>query len=319
MIAVVVAEGVAVLLLAVLVVGLLRSHALILRALHELGAGLELERGGRHAAGAAAAGGSAGPVEVELQAGVVPNLRPDSLVGADVVGTSLTGEEVLVPVRGEGRRTLVAFLSSGCGVCQTFWSELTAGPVAVPGDARLVVVSKGPDQESSSALRTLAGDRLEVVQSSAAWTDYGVPGSPYFVYVEDGVITGEGSATTWAQVSNLMGQSVADTEDARRGAGRDPSRPYPAGVRTPGGHGGPLLAPVDGPADLARSDRELLGAGIHPGHASLYEPPDAGHDDLDDLDDLDVRDGADHAGHDHADHAGHDHADHAGHDHAGRP
>ncbi|GMA88054.1 hypothetical protein GCM10025868_33040 [Angustibacter aerolatus] len=157
------------------------------------------------------------------------------------------------------------------------------------------------------------------MQSSAAWTDYGVPGSPYFVYVEDGVITGEGSATTWAQVSNLMGQSVADTEDARRGAGRDPSRPYPAGVRTPVVTADPCSRPSTAPPTSPGRTASLLGAGIHPGHASLYEPPDAGHDDLDDLDDLDVRDGADHAGHDHADHAGHDHADHAGHDHAGRP
>ena len=42
--AVVIAEGVAIALLAVLVLGLLRSHALILKALHELGAGLELEK-----------------------------------------------------------------------------------------------------------------------------------------------------------------------------------------------------------------------------------------------------------------------------------
>ena len=40
MLAVVVAEGVAIALLTVLVVGLLRSHALILKALHERGAGL---------------------------------------------------------------------------------------------------------------------------------------------------------------------------------------------------------------------------------------------------------------------------------------
>ena len=44
MLAVVIAEGVAIVLLGVLVLGLLRSHALILKALHELGAGLELEK-----------------------------------------------------------------------------------------------------------------------------------------------------------------------------------------------------------------------------------------------------------------------------------
>ena len=57
MLAVVVAEGVAIALLAVLVLGLLRSHALILRALHELGAGLELEE----AASAARRSGTTGP------------------------------------------------------------------------------------------------------------------------------------------------------------------------------------------------------------------------------------------------------------------
>jgi hypothetical protein len=129
-----------------------------------------------------------------------------------------------------------------------------------------VVVAKGPDEESASQLRTLAGPDLEVVQSSGAWTDYGVPGSPYFVYVEDGTITGEGSSTTWAQVRDMMGQSVADTADARRRAGHDPDVPRPPGFVQ--------LRPMQDYADLARSDRELHRAGIHPGHASLYQQPD---------------------------------------------
>ena len=89
----------------------------------------------------------------------------------------------------------------------------------MPGGARLVAVTQGPEQESVSRLRQLAGPRLEVVRSSGAWTDYGVPGSPYFVYVEDGVVTGEGSSTTWAQVRDLMGQAVG----RRRGRPRRPS------------------------------------------------------------------------------------------------
>src|ERR671921_2914929 len=286
MLAVVVAEGVAIALLTVLVLGLLRSHALILKALHELGAGLELERG------SAASPGSVGPVPVQLETGVVPNARPDSLVGADVAGTSLTGEELLIPVTGTGRRTLVAFLSSGCSVCQTFWDQMRSGPLDVPGGARLVVVAKGPQEESSSRLSELAGPGLEVVQSSAAWTDYGVPGSPYFVYVEDGVITGEGSSTTWTQVRDLMGQSVDDTADARLRAGR------PADVPSPPG---PLNAMTDY-ADLARADRELIGAGIHPGHASLYETPDATSEDADPAPRHAHQGQAHHGAHDHGTH-----------------
>ena len=268
MLAVVVAEGVAIALLALLVVGLLRSHALILRALHELGAGLDLEKPG--AAGREPGhqhGSATGPVNVDLETGIMPATRPASVRAAAVVGTTLDGDEVTIPVAGGGRRTLLAFLSSGCSVCQTFWDELSTGTADIPGQGRLVVVTKGPQEESVSRLRGLARDRLEVVQSDAVWTDYGVPGSPYFVYVEDGVITGEGSSTTWAQVRDLMDQAVADTADARRRAGRTGPGPIGAGATAAG------LDPLQDYADLARIDRELLGAGIHPGHQSMYENP----------------------------------------------
>ena len=263
MLVVVVVEGVAIALFALLVLGLLRSHALILRALHELGAGLDLEPEGNAGRGAHRAGAdrSTGPVPVDIERGVQPATRP-ATVAVPITGTTLTGEEVTIPVQGEGRRTLVAFLSSGCGVCQTFWDELSSGVPDVPGDARLVVLAKGTDEESVSRLRELAGTSLEVVQSSDTWQAYGVPGSPYFVYVEDGAITGEGSSTSWKQVRDLMAQSVRDTAEARRRAGRSAR---PAGV---------ALGPMTDLVDVARADRELLGAGIRPGHPSLYENPD---------------------------------------------
>jgi hypothetical protein len=71
-----------------------------------------------------------------------------------------------------------------------------------------------------------------------------------------------------------MSQAVADAADARRRAGRkgpghlDPGA-APDVVRTsPAG-----LDPLQDYGDLARVDRELLGAGIHPGHQSLYVNP----------------------------------------------
>jgi hypothetical protein len=261
MLAIVIAEGVAIALLGVLVLGLLRSHALILKALHELGAGLELEKEAG-AGSPAAAQASPGPVRVDIESGVVAASRPETSRAADIVGTTLDRQERTVTVSGPGRRTLLAFLSSGCSVCQTFWEEFRAGSVDVPGDATLVVVTKGAEEESVSTLRQLAGDRLEVVQSSGGWTDYGIPGSPYFVFVEDGVITGEGSSTTWPQVRDLMRQAVADTSEARAAAGRT----------GPGLVGD--LAERGAHDNLARMDRELLDSGIHPGHASLYESPD---------------------------------------------
>ncbi|KRF28807.1 hypothetical protein ASG91_03925 [Phycicoccus sp. Soil802] len=288
MLAVVIAEGVAIVLLGVLVLGLLRSHALILKALHELGAGLELEKEAGTGVSLATTGGKPGPVPVELETGVVQATRKDSTTAHDIVGTDLDRREQQVTVTTPGTRTLLAFLTSGCSVCQTFWDEFQ-GSVDVPGEGSLHIIAKGSAEESISSLRALAGDR-DVVQSSAAWVDYDIPGSPYFVYVEDGVVTGEGSATTWAQVRGLMAQGVADSEEARTAAGRS----------------GPGLLVGDamgagGRDNLSRIDAELLASGVRPGDPSLYRAPDEdslaapGHHDHD----HDHGQGHDHQTHDH--------------------
>ena len=277
MLAAVIAEGVAVALLGVLVLGLLRSHALILKALHELGAGLELEKDAGTGVTTATTGGRPGPVPVELETGVIPATRHDSTTAHDIVGTDLDRASVEVVVTAPGQRTLLAFLTSGCSVCQTFWEEFQRG-VDVPGAGDLRVVAKGPEEESIPSLRSLAGD-LPVVQSTTAWVDYDIPGSPYFVYVEAGRVTGEGSATTWPQVRDLMAQGVADSEEARGAAGRS----------GPGALVGEGLGRGERDS-LPRMDGELRAAGIAPGDPSLYASPDpaeAGHD------------------HDHHDHAGH--------------
>ncbi|MGA8980996.1 MAG: hypothetical protein WB473_17955 [Pedococcus sp.] len=284
MLAVVIAEGVAVALLGVLVLGLLRSHALILKALHELGAGLELEKDAGTGVTTATTGGRPGPVPVELETGVIPATRHDSTTAHDIVGTDLDRASVEVVVTAPGQRTLLAFLTSGCSVCQTFWEEFQRG-VDVPGAGDLRVVAKGPEEESIPSLRSLAGD-LPVVQSTTAWVDYDIPGSPYFVYVEAGRVTGEGSATTWPQVRDLMAQGVADSEEARGAAGRS----------GPGALVGEGLGRGERDS-LPRMDGELRAAGIAPGDPSLYASPDPAE-----------------AGHDHADHDHHDHAGH-GHEH----
>ena len=313
MLAVVIAEAVAVVLLGVLVLGLLRSHALILKALHELGDGLELEREAGTGVTTATTGGKPGPVPVELETGVVQATRRDSATAHDIIGTDLDREEQRVTVTTAGSRTLLAFLTSGCSVCQTFWDEFQ-GSVDVPGDGDLRIIAKGSAEESISSLRTLAGDR-DVIQSSGAWVDYDIPGSPYFVYVESGVVTGEGSASTWAQVRDLMAQGVADNDEARAAAGRS----------GPGLLVGSDLA-SDLPSDLERGERdslprmdaELLAAGIGPGDPSLHRSPDAEPVAVADLEQHDRSDRGhqhDHAAHDHEhDHAGHAHDVHDAHD-----
>ncbi|WP_208026765.1 hypothetical protein [Rhabdothermincola sediminis] len=255
--ALVIALAVVVALLGVLVVGLLRSHAEILRRLHELGAGVydDDEAPGEE-------GGVRSPVvlgdrdRIRTRDGVAEP-RPDSTPAHDLAGTTPDGRAKAVGVVGAAHTTLLAFLSTGCGTCADFWRAFAGGEAdELPGrDTRLVIVTKGPEEESPAAVANLAPAGHVTLMSSQAFADYGVPISPYFILVDgpEGRIVGEGAAATWAQVANLLRQAAGDA-----GLGSGP----PGTARRRGR--------LDGPAREARADEELLRAGITPGHASLY-------------------------------------------------
>ncbi len=247
MLAVVIAEGVAIAVLALLVLGLLRSHALILRALHELGAGLELEQAHADRPAQALDRAGAGRHRVRCRAG---HPAGDACKRHAVSGTTLAGEEVAIPVAGRRPPDPAGLpVERLQRVPDLLGRSSSAGRRDVPGDGRLVVVAKDPHEESVTRLRELAGPRLDVVQSSAAWTDYAVPGSPYFVYVEDGVITGEGSSTTWRAGArpDAPGRAATPRRLAGAPARAGPGRTERRQTTSPTSH---------------RVDRELLGAGI---------------------------------------------------------
>ena len=219
----VVLETMALLLLAVLVAGLLRSHAEILRQLHHLGAG-------------ESAPGVTSPV---------PLTRRAEREASAVVGISLSGDAVSVGVGRPGERTLLLFLSSGCGTCQQYWTALRNGAHRSLAATRTVIVTRDADEESPGVVAGLAPakademDETAIVMSSAAWDAYQVPGSPFAVVVEsDGTIGGEGTAPGWDQLISLVVQADGDVRERR-------------------------------------ADRELLAAGIPPGHPSLYPTPES--------------------------------------------
>jgi hypothetical protein len=227
--AILVVETVVVVLLTLLVAGLLRSHAEILRRLHALGAGLDPD--------AAAEGPSP-----TMSPPVDPRTPGSETFAAatDLDGAGLHDDAVHVSVVGARHRTLLAVLSSGCLTCQGFWEAFADGRgLDLSADIRLVVVTKDGGEESISALRRLAPPHLPVVMSSAAWADYRVPGSPYFVLVDgqDGRVRGEGTGANWDQVKNLLRQALDDSH----ADGRE-----------------------------VRIDRELLAQGLAPGDPSLY-------------------------------------------------
>lgn len=191
-------------LLSVLVAGLLRSHAEILRALHRLGVGLDDEGVGHHGAGHAVRD---------------PAARPDARA-YDVSGVTPDDDAVHVGVLDGRQATLLAFLSSGCATCQPFWDGLRRGEPRLPDRVRVVAVTRGPGHESPAGVRALAPTTVPVVMSDAAWADYAVPRSPYFVYVAEGRVVGEGAARGWDQLRSLLARAGADDRPARLGRAR---------------------------------------------------------------------------------------------------
>jgi hypothetical protein len=214
MTAIVAVETVLLVLLVVLVAGLLRSHAEILRRL--------------------------GPADAETLP-EPPRVERQGTRAPDLTGITPTGDAVSLSFEGSAHGpTLLAFLTSGCSTCAAFWETL-AEP-RLPAGVQTVIVAHGPDRERMAKLRSLAPENVPVVMSSDAWRDYRVPGAPYFVLV-DQTVRGEGVASTWQALSSLVGDAIEDQQHsngqsrARRieetlaAAGIGPEHPslYPGG------------------------------------------------------------------------------------------
>ena len=209
--ALVAVETVVLALLAIVVVALLRSHAEVLRRLPAI------DEEGREPARLEPI--ALGQREPELPAHL-PGPRGRASVAHDIGGTTLGGDGVVISMS-SGVDTVIAFLSSGCLTCRTFWDGLQPSVRRpLPGRARVVVVVKDREVESPSKLRDLAPTDVPVVHSSQAWEDFQIAMSPYFCFVDGttGEVRSEGAAMTWEQVASLLRDSLMDEELARREA-----------------------------------------------------------------------------------------------------
>lgn len=230
--------AIAVGLLGVLVFGLLRTHAEILRALYRSGISLDAD-----AASPVLTSAGQRRAEVPRRSGTPPG---------DIVGTVPGGGPAKVSVTGGDGLTLLAFLSSGCRGCKELWKAFASPDLELPvAGARLVIVGQDPLHDSESALAALVAPGVKAVLSSAAWQAYDVPGSPYFALVDGGgKVIGAGTANTWEQMQGLLHQALADESmvaGARRGRGS-----------------------ASGRRRKQRADEALLSAGVGPDHPSLF-------------------------------------------------
>lgn len=198
--------AVVVAVLALLVVGLLRSHATILRALHDAGIDVDPD------------GGASGPVRVDdPQIRTVPGVPgPADASGRralDIMGRTPEGGTKTVAVT-NGATTLLAFLTAGCTTCAGFWDAFGSDELDLPGGVRVVIVTKGPELESPADVAALAPNAHATIQSTQAWDDYRIPVAPYFVLVDGrrGVVVGEGAAASWDRVRDLLRRAMADAD-----------------------------------------------------------------------------------------------------------
>lgn len=251
MTAAVIALGVVTGLLAVIVVSLLRSHADILRALHDAGI---REDGHRH---------DPSPAGTTERPNIPDEGRALGATALDIIGESPTGDALSISLE-SSPRTLLAFLSSGCLTCRDLWTSIDdeAVPALRSLGARLVVVGKSVAEESPAAIADIQPTSAPTVLSSAAWAHFGVPVSPYFVLVDghERRVIGEGAGRSWAQVQRLLEQSLTDTGEPLAAEPRADRRTF-----------------LTGRDRERRADRALLDAGIQPGDpslrpASLHEP-----------------------------------------------
>jgi hypothetical protein len=231
------AETLLLVLVVLLVAGLLRSHAEILRRLEAIG-----DRSGE-------------PGTFDVIG--TPSSRDGAVPAPEIRGERVDRQAVAVTFSPGGASTLVAFLSTGCSLCMDFWTEFqrpeTLGP---PAGLRLLIVTKARELESPSEVERLSPRAVPVIMSTEAWTDYEVSVAPSFAFIDGATasIRGEGSARSWTQLRDLLRTALADAQHDDNGS---------RGARR-----------VETPAERdARADRALAAAGIKPEDPEFYAAP----------------------------------------------
>jgi hypothetical protein len=178
-------------LVLLLVAGLLRSHAETLRSLHDLTA---------HGAHTAAQAGD------DI---VLPEiLRPHPIAGEALDRSPVVFDPARRP------DVLLAFLDSGCSTCRPLFEGMKASESThLPASSELVIVAKDRHEESIGRLRKLVPEWASLILAGAAWRDYGIPGSPYFIHVRGGEILGHGTAKTWPAALSFAEDAATDLDE----------------------------------------------------------------------------------------------------------
>jgi thioredoxin-related protein len=166
-----------------LVVALLRSHADILKRLHDL-----------------------------ENFGEPKHESSQDLEGpvSDITGVSPEEKVVSIAINSFKQVVLLCFLSSGCHTCKFFWNDLSD---EIMSDLKVtpLIVTKGPNREDSKLIKALYNSKVRCVMSDDTWSAFKVPTTPYFVLLDiTGRKIGEGTAVNIDSLKSFVSQSLRD-------------------------------------------------------------------------------------------------------------
>lgn len=128
------------------------------------------------------------PADILRRLRPIPTAEHPTTTPRDVSGVDTEGLPCRVAVESADVPVVLLFLSSGCLGCRDLWEGLRQLENGLSGTARLVAVTRSPDEEDPDAVAELArasADRpgVAVVMSSSAFSDYRVAGPPFVVVV----------------------------------------------------------------------------------------------------------------------------------------
>jgi len=140
----------------------------------------------------------------------IPTYRDHpATTGCDIEGVDPAGARRSVGIVASGEPVFLLFLSSSCQGCRDLWEGMDELRHALGPPVRVVVVTRGPEQEDAATVARLAasgagpgdgsgdgsGDgAAEVVMSSQAYLDYGVGGPPFYALTLGREVRTEGVA-----------------------------------------------------------------------------------------------------------------------------
>jgi hypothetical protein len=149
------------------------------------------------------------PAEIARRARPIPTYRDHpATTPVDIDGVTPPGARLAVGVVGSTEPLLLLFLSASCQGCRDLWEGTPELRLALPDGVRIVIVTRGSDQEDATAIADLAPAGTEVVMSSDAYGDYRVAGPPFLVVVDGGLVRTEGVAWGVSETARAVREAL---------------------------------------------------------------------------------------------------------------